>query len=269
MQTYLAEIPVDPSATGDGSGYLVGVNSVNNRIGVASLMNESVQVNYPTQGIPQDSLLVYLDSSLSESYPGTGTDWFDISGNDNHATLHGGAVYVDAVGQSIYTDGSNDYIRFTVSEDIVGNEPWSISIWKRVDSSESGGGRQGWSVYQGPFNQSTNQLIGIGVNSGSIESAHWANDYIFSSHAIDFDEWHHYVLTYDGLNTEILFVDGVEVETRTTSQLNITSGTWHLGIRSGGSEALRMHVGHFALYDRTLDEQEIQGLFLQTRGRFE
>ena len=34
-----------------------------------------------------DGLALLLDSSSSRSYPGTGTTWYDLSGNDNHGTL--------------------------------------------------------------------------------------------------------------------------------------------------------------------------------------
>ena len=34
-----------------------------------------------------DGLVLCLDARNTKSYPGTGTTWYDISGNNNHATL--------------------------------------------------------------------------------------------------------------------------------------------------------------------------------------
>jgi len=38
--------------------------------------------------IVREGLTVLLDSRSSRSYPGTGNTWYDLSGNDNHATLY-------------------------------------------------------------------------------------------------------------------------------------------------------------------------------------
>ena len=37
--------------------------------------------------IVRENLSLLLDPANTKSYPGTGTDWFDLSGNANHATL--------------------------------------------------------------------------------------------------------------------------------------------------------------------------------------
>ena len=55
------------------------------------------------------SLLVHLDASKTASYPGTGTTWFDISGNNRHFTLFNGPTHV--AGESFSFDGVNDYAR--------------------------------------------------------------------------------------------------------------------------------------------------------------
>ena len=38
--------------------------------------------------IVKDGLTVLLDSRSKRSYPGSGDTWFDLSGNNNHATLN-------------------------------------------------------------------------------------------------------------------------------------------------------------------------------------
>lgn len=38
-----------------------------------------------TTSVVTNGLILYLDASLPESYPGTGTRWFDLSGQDAHA----------------------------------------------------------------------------------------------------------------------------------------------------------------------------------------
>ena len=41
-------------------------------------------------GMITDGLIVALDASVSESYPGSGTTWTDLSGNGNNGTLVNG-----------------------------------------------------------------------------------------------------------------------------------------------------------------------------------
>ena len=38
--------------------------------------------------IVTDGLVVHLDAGNSASYPGSGTTWYDLSGNGNDATLY-------------------------------------------------------------------------------------------------------------------------------------------------------------------------------------
>jgi len=37
--------------------------------------------------VVEDGLMLYLDAADPKSYPGSGTTWFDLSGNGRHATL--------------------------------------------------------------------------------------------------------------------------------------------------------------------------------------
>jgi len=41
----------------------------------------------------KDSLVLYLDAANHRSYPGSGTTWYDLSGNENNFTLSGAPTY--------------------------------------------------------------------------------------------------------------------------------------------------------------------------------
>ena len=49
--------------------------------------------------IVTDGLVLCLDAANAKSYPGTGTTWYDISGNNNNATLYGSPVVSNGVFQ--------------------------------------------------------------------------------------------------------------------------------------------------------------------------
>lgn len=43
--------------------------------------------------IIRDGLVLYLDAANPKSYPGTGTTWYDISGNGKHHTIVGSPIF--------------------------------------------------------------------------------------------------------------------------------------------------------------------------------
>jgi hypothetical protein len=62
--------------------------------------------------IVTNGLVFCLDAANSKSYPGTGTDWTDLSGNQINGILTNGPAYNSSNGGSIVFDGINDYINF-------------------------------------------------------------------------------------------------------------------------------------------------------------
>ena len=60
-------------------------------------------------------LQLYLDAGNASSYPGSGTAWTDLSGNNRDGTLTNGPTYSGTNGGSIVFDGSNDYVQCTGS----------------------------------------------------------------------------------------------------------------------------------------------------------
>ena len=52
-----------------------------------------------------DGLVLALDASNPKSYPGTGTTWYDLSGNDNDFTLDGSGITYNANGYFTLADG--------------------------------------------------------------------------------------------------------------------------------------------------------------------
>ena len=61
---------------------------------------------YRGPNIVRDGLVLALDAGSPRSYPGTGTTWFDLSGNDNNVTITGPTW--NSAGYFAF-DGTNDY----------------------------------------------------------------------------------------------------------------------------------------------------------------
>ena len=70
---------------------------------------------YRGPNIVTDGLVSAYDAASTRSYPGTGTAWDDLSGNNNDGTLYNGVVYTTANYGTMEFDGSDDYMQADVS----------------------------------------------------------------------------------------------------------------------------------------------------------
>jgi hypothetical protein len=71
------------------------------------------QVSYKLSFGTSSSAVFALDAGLSASYPGSGTVWFDLSGNARNFTLINGPAYSSANSGLISFDGADDFARLT------------------------------------------------------------------------------------------------------------------------------------------------------------
>ena len=60
--------------------------------------------------ITTDGLVLHLDAANTNSYPGSGTTWTDISGKGHNGTLDNGPTFSSDNKGCIVLDGTNDYI---------------------------------------------------------------------------------------------------------------------------------------------------------------
>ena len=70
----------------------------------------ATRYNYTGQLIT-DGLVLNLDAAKRDSYPGSGTTWYDISGNGNNGTLTNGPTYTGvSKDAAIVFHGVDDYV---------------------------------------------------------------------------------------------------------------------------------------------------------------
>ncbi len=62
--------------------------------------------------IVTDGLVLTSDSGNRNSYAGSGTNWYDLSGNGNNCTLTNGPTFSNTNLRNISFDGVNDYVDF-------------------------------------------------------------------------------------------------------------------------------------------------------------
>jgi hypothetical protein len=96
----------------------------------------ATRYNY-TGGIVTNGLVLNLDAAKVDSYPGTGTTWRDISGNNNNGTLTNGPTLTGSgKNLAITFDGTNDYTEILDNSIIdFGTSDFTSNIWIYPNSS--------------------------------------------------------------------------------------------------------------------------------------
>jgi hypothetical protein len=100
------------------SGRYFNGNIANTKLYNRALTASEIQQNYQAtkdkfqgQEIVTNGLVMYLDSADKDSYPGTGTSWDDLTGNENNGTLVNGPSFLSNQNGGVFLfDGVDDYI---------------------------------------------------------------------------------------------------------------------------------------------------------------
>ena len=86
--------------------------------------------------IVTDGLVLTLDAGNAQSYPGSGTTWYDVAGSSVGTITN--ATYSSTDGGSIAFDGNGDYIDLgadlAVSENNIG---WAAEFWFRTTTAST------------------------------------------------------------------------------------------------------------------------------------
>jgi hypothetical protein len=213
-----------------------------------------------TPSIITDGLVLNLDAGNTLSYPGTGTDWFDLTSNNNDATLINGASYITDGGGSISFDGVNDYALIQNS-DTINTVSVTVSMWVKFNTvlnnkvllSKGGSNRKYW-FYEDAgveffyVNNRTTKIPKETLLDGN---------------------WHNIVGTYDGSSTLSLYHNGVLFGTGACT--NTTQTTENLAINAyptGGYIAGEKYLPTITMYNRALTDSEVLQNYNATKGRF-
>jgi len=94
--------------------------------------DQVVEIN--VNALVTEDLRVYLYAADTDSYPGTGTTWFDLSGNNFDATLNGTTAY-EVSDNSINlgsTQNTSNYITIPISS-MNGASEFTVDLWLQRD----------------------------------------------------------------------------------------------------------------------------------------
>lgn len=224
-------------------------------------------------GIPivQTGLTVYLDAVLNQSYSGTGTTWYDASGNNNNGTLINGPTYTSSGGTNYFSLVGSNYVdtNYTMS---VSN--FTIScVFKRVGSAYWAGmwGSEIWNNltgYLGYYGAANNLTFSRGGGGTGTSIGTNPADYCTITN------FNLYTFTCDAAGASQIYINGSQAATGTISLSSVIPKTILLGCRhtNDGSGATDFGGGNqlalFLAYTRVLTAAEILQNFNAVRDRY-
>jgi hypothetical protein len=216
---------------------------------------------YRGANVVTSGLVLALDAANPKSYPGSGTTWFDLSGNGNTGTLTNGPTFNSANGGNIVFDGIDDFVNCGNASSLqitVG----SISAW--VKTSTPG------STYRSIIAKQS--AWGLFVKDNILIAFDWGGggDRTTGLNIAD-GTWKYVALTFTQTigtpsNNAVVYLNGVSVLTTTIRHSNHNI---NLQIaEANASQYLNGSVAIAQVYNRVLQPSEVQQNYNSQKSRF-
>jgi len=234
-----------------------------------AMMNNNVAVNIPFDPVPVTSgLQLYLDAASSTSYPGTGTTWFDLSGQSNDVVMqNSGSISFTRAGGSYFTLTSNGYFnRATTTGVPTGSSAYTMSVWVQWSSGTWPGSGGMIGIGNSTSGNQTNQFRTL--NTNGLINYWFGNDLAATSTVSPASQWFNAVAQWDG-TTRKIWVNGTQIASAGATGLNVSSSLLQVGATNvGGSEPLGGRIGQALIYNRALSSTEINDNYTAVRTRY-
>ena len=217
----------------------------------------------PVAGGPDmitDGLVLCLDASDKNSYPGTGTTWLDVSGNGNNGTLTNGPTFNSENGGTIFFDGSNDYAPIGTTGLPIGTSAGTLYAWAKTNTISGG---YSWIISYG--NPNCNQSRFLGINGSTYYFGGYSDDVIVSG--VPLSTWFNMVGVWNGTQAS-LYLNGILIAGPTSKSWSTISNNAQLGRQTNGSEYWNGNIAQVSVYNRALTALEVLQNYNATKSRF-
>jgi hypothetical protein len=228
-------------------------------------------------GIVKDGLVLNLDAAKKDSYPGTGTTWRDISGNQNNGTLVNGPTFDSGNGGSIVFDGVDDTTNLGNILNI-GLNNLTLSCWVQI---LNGTGPRG--IVGKTSARSFEGRYAIFIESNFIRTIFQASGavYLIQTPITNYINtgFHNITMVIDRSSFMRLYINNIEVGTpinvSSTSNVNLNTSTdiFFVGSYATSTGLLPTfffngNIANVQMYHKALTPDEIQQNYNATKGRY-
>jgi hypothetical protein len=234
--------------------------------------------------IVTDGLIMHLDAADLNSYPGSGSTWYDLTGNRNNGTLQASPTfspnYVGSIGfntasnlsqyvsvpssASIPLSGTNFSMDTWMQFSNYGysfNNGYTCQMFSTTGTSSASGGNFGFQWYING-NGSSWSNIGLYANNGSIYTT-LASTWITNT-------WYYLTLTHTSTGNFTVYLNGNQIWNFTNAS-GWTDNTPYAIARnnqSGYEDYFPGYISSFRIYNQVLTAAQVQQNFRAHRGRY-
>jgi len=218
--------------------------------------------------IVTSGLVLNLDAAKRDSYPGSGTTWRDISGNDNNGTLTNGPTFNSDNYGSIVFDGVDDYAVVTGNYHLLSN--FTISCWFKPKNTIAGGLNQVGRLWGKGANLECRFDGGAGATNGRLEvdiSAAQSN--LTSVQNIWLNTvWYNLVIVAKETTSE-MYIQSLLNATGTRGSISDQTANLQIARSASGLGAVFPgNISSFLIYSFALSASEIQQNYNATKTRY-
>jgi len=272
--SYTGTGPLILGRQGELASEYFGGNISNVLIYNKALSATEVAQNYEAQKskfantIVQQGLVLNLDVGNIYSYAGAGTVWYDVSGNSYNGTLIGSPVYTSDNNGGIIFDSVAKYVTLPASGLAFGTGQFAIEAWvfstaavsyNHVYSSQSSNNVGFISLYyQNGYGFSVADLGNSAVRTATTHQT-----------VVSQNTWYHVVGIRNASNQYIVYVNGVESTTNSTSSYPLTATAPQIASNpASNTERFTGTIASFRLYNTSLSAAQVLQNYNATKGRF-
>ena len=226
--------------------------------------------------IVRDGLVLALDAADINSYPGSGTTWYDLSGGGYNGTLYNGVSYTTINGVKALTlDGSNDWIGNTTLPG--GHSDFTLELMFYHNGLDQGASygviSMGANGNYGPMFYCHTSCLGSHYFPGSPSGdypggmGYWVNN-----------TWNIFTWVFENTVPDIngsfkTYINGVYADGNPSfnfhnSGMGRGSNGYGLGTYSGGGAVYKGSFSQFRVYNRALTAQEVKENYNVNRTRY-
>jgi uncharacterized repeat protein (TIGR02543 family) len=211
--------------------------------------------NFPTfaSGIIQNGLVLHVDAANPLSETGTGSTWYDLSGNGKNFTLAGSPTYTTNSAGALNFDGSTQYA-YNATTTTLAN--FTASVWAKSNIIPPTGFYSPLSAYWNGTNLNYSIYFnGSGTLYGGFNTSNtWYQT--SASFAPTPGVWYQYTVSYDGAAVR-LYVNGVQLSSFATTATAATGGGVYIGSNWGQGGKWNGSIGNVQVYNRALAATDV------------
>jgi|LakMenEpi03Aug12_release.lakeMendotaPanAssembly.Ray.scaffolds.fasta_scaffold242763_2 hypothetical protein len=234
--------------------------------------------------IVTQGLVLALDAASKNSYPGSGTTWTDLSGNNNTGTLVNSPTFSSDNNGILIFNGINHNVSVPNSNTYLTGSYFTFSTWVNIPTTAAANtyysilnknnyNTNGISIIIGTGGLASNQIQLSNIRMSVSGNIAVATQFTLSP-IVPFNTWNQftYTLNYDNTNTYLsLYINGLFRQTLTIGSGSFIGNTNSLSIGApgpGNGTYFSGSMANYQIHNRALSSDEVLQNYNATKSRF-